>query len=267
MPVLRWWLLLGLMVGLAACASPQPEVVKIGLVAPFEGRYREVGYDVIPAARLAVREYAQQYPDSPVLIELVAYDDLGDPTRAELQAQRLASDSRVAAVLGHWLETTSTAANPVYTAADLTVYSVSTDVPSNIRPQTDIPIDVSRSLGENAFEGEIGGIEWGLAQHWLLIEQEVQFLSPYYLPEQAPVYSRVSNDIDAFVADFQQGSGGAAPGIYSALAYDLTWLAIADIVRQYGIDVAQPLQSMEQIDVHFLYQWQDGQRVYIEMLQ
>ncbi len=30
--------------------------VKIGLVAPFEGRYRYVGYDVIYAVRLALHE-------------------------------------------------------------------------------------------------------------------------------------------------------------------------------------------------------------------
>ena len=43
---------------LATCAFPgsvQP-TVKIGLSAPFEGLYRDLGYEVLPAVRLAVRE-------------------------------------------------------------------------------------------------------------------------------------------------------------------------------------------------------------------
>ena len=47
--------LLALALLAAGCASVDP-VVKIGLVAPFEGRQRAVGYDAIYSARLAVRE-------------------------------------------------------------------------------------------------------------------------------------------------------------------------------------------------------------------
>ena len=32
------------------------EITRIALLAPFEGRYREVGYDLLYAARLALRE-------------------------------------------------------------------------------------------------------------------------------------------------------------------------------------------------------------------
>ncbi|HIE37729.1 MAG TPA: hypothetical protein EYP77_01440, partial [Anaerolineae bacterium] len=42
---------------LTACQVPGVvhPTVKIGLVAPFEGRYRYVGYDLFPAVRLALR--------------------------------------------------------------------------------------------------------------------------------------------------------------------------------------------------------------------
>ena len=41
---------------LSACAPSTRPVIKIGLVAPFEGRYREIGEEIIYAVRLAVRE-------------------------------------------------------------------------------------------------------------------------------------------------------------------------------------------------------------------
>ena len=70
------------------CIQTTPDVVKIGLVAPFEGRYRQIGYDVIPAARLAAREWAAQNQDANLVFEIVAYDDMGDPHSAVEQAQR-----------------------------------------------------------------------------------------------------------------------------------------------------------------------------------
>ena len=42
-----------LLLFLSACAASTQPVVKIGLVAPFEGRYRQIGYEAIYAARLA----------------------------------------------------------------------------------------------------------------------------------------------------------------------------------------------------------------------
>src|SRR5690606_17693270 len=106
----------------AACLPATPEVVKIGLVAPFEGRYREIGSDVIPAVRLAIHEWAALNSGRggrALAFELVSYDDEGDPLQAVEQARKLASDPDVEIVIGHWLDSTSQAALPVYTAADL----------------------------------------------------------------------------------------------------------------------------------------------------
>jgi ABC-type branched-subunit amino acid transport system substrate-binding protein len=47
-----------LLLFLTNCTSVAP-VVKVGLVGPFEGRHREIGYDAIYSARLAVREINQ----------------------------------------------------------------------------------------------------------------------------------------------------------------------------------------------------------------
>ncbi|MBP8000931.1 MAG: ABC transporter substrate-binding protein [Chloroflexi bacterium] len=101
-----------------ACASTPP-VVKIGLVAPFEGRDRSLGYDVIYSARLAVREMNEAGGIEGTYVALVALDDGGDVALAEATAQSLVLDPAVVVVLGHWLPETTAAAAPLYASADL----------------------------------------------------------------------------------------------------------------------------------------------------
>ncbi len=103
---------------LTACASVQP-VVKIGLVAPFEGAQRELGYDAIYAARLAVREINEAGGIGGYRVALVALDDRGDVALAEDTAVSLTVDPDVVAVIGHGLAETTAVAQPIYAAADL----------------------------------------------------------------------------------------------------------------------------------------------------
>jgi hypothetical protein len=106
------------MLCLCGCGSVEP-VVKIGLVAPFEGRYRPVGYDVIYSGRLAVRQINQAGGVGNYRVALVALDDSGDTELAAEVAASLAIDPDVVAVIGHWRPETTTAANPIYAQADL----------------------------------------------------------------------------------------------------------------------------------------------------
>jgi ABC-type branched-subunit amino acid transport system substrate-binding protein len=94
-------------------------VVKIGLVGPFEGRHRALGYDVIYSARLAVREMNQAGGVAGYRVGLVSLDDSGHPELAAETAASLALDPAVVAVVGHWLPPTTAAAAPVYAAAGL----------------------------------------------------------------------------------------------------------------------------------------------------
>lgn len=102
-----------LLLGGVGCSSVAP-VVKVGLVAPFEGRERAVGYDVLYSARLAVREINAAGGIDGTRVALVALDDGG---RAEFAAQTAASlliDPNVVAVVGHWLPETTAVARPLY---------------------------------------------------------------------------------------------------------------------------------------------------------
>ncbi len=114
----RTLLIFALIILLTAC-SRTPPVVKIGLAAPFEGRYREVGYDVIYSARLAVREINQAGGIGGYRVALVALDDGGDPELAQDVARSLVVDPAVVAVVGHWRPETTAAAASIYAEAGL----------------------------------------------------------------------------------------------------------------------------------------------------
>ncbi|MEA3396601.1 MAG: ABC transporter substrate-binding protein [Chloroflexota bacterium] len=110
---------------LSACLPPAlPPVLKIGLVAPFEGRYRYVGYDAIYAARLAVREINERGGAGGYRLELVAYDDRGDAELAHTAAHNLAVDPAVVAVLGHYRQESTLAAQTIYAAAELPLLAI-----------------------------------------------------------------------------------------------------------------------------------------------
>lgn len=105
---------------LTACLPPSlPRVIKIGLVAPFEGRYRYVGYDAIYAARLAVREINAAGGVGGWSLELVAYDDRADAELALATARNLIIDPDVVAVVGHYRQASTDAASTLYAEAEM----------------------------------------------------------------------------------------------------------------------------------------------------
>ncbi|MFN8595427.1 MAG: ABC transporter substrate-binding protein [Anaerolineae bacterium] len=116
---------------LTACAATQP-VVKIGLVAPFEGRYRLVGYEAVYAARLAIREINAQGGVNGYRLELVALDDRGETDRAVTAARQLIADPQVVAVIGHYRPTATEAAWAEYCQARMPLVAIEiTDTPAS----------------------------------------------------------------------------------------------------------------------------------------
>ena len=101
-----------------------PRIIKIGLVAPFEGEYRYVGYDAIYAARLAIQEINAAGGADGWQLELVAYDDRAAPANARTVAQNLIIDETVVAVIGHYRQTNTAAAATMYAAAELPLLAI-----------------------------------------------------------------------------------------------------------------------------------------------
>jgi len=109
---------------LTACSASTQPVVKIGLVAPFEGRYRPIGYEAIYAARLAIREINAQGGIAGHRVELVALDDRGEPDKAIEAARQLVLDPQVVAVIGHLRPDSTDAAMHVYCKAGLSIIAI-----------------------------------------------------------------------------------------------------------------------------------------------
>jgi branched-chain amino acid transport system substrate-binding protein len=75
-------------------------IVKIGLTAPFTGFDEAVGYSVIGAVRLAVRERNLAGGVAGYSVELVALDDGNEPEMAAQRAREMIIDPAVMAVVG-----------------------------------------------------------------------------------------------------------------------------------------------------------------------
>ncbi|MBK8028561.1 MAG: hypothetical protein IPK17_03430 [Chloroflexi bacterium] len=90
-----------------------PTMYRVALLAPFEGRYREIGYNALYAARLAFTESGFAN------VELMPIDDGGSVATAVLRAQALTHDPQVigALILG-------------YQAADSQVQAALEDIPA-----------------------------------------------------------------------------------------------------------------------------------------
>ncbi len=94
-------------------------VVKIGLVAPFEGLHRHLGYDVLYAVKLAVQERNAVGGVSGYMVELVALDDSNDPAQSPLQARKMIVDADVMGIIGHFSDQAALAALDEYHRAGL----------------------------------------------------------------------------------------------------------------------------------------------------
>ncbi len=267
-PVTLAVLLVGMLGG---CVRVTPRVVRIGFVAPFEGRYREIGSDVIPAARLAIREWAGQSASARagVAFELVAYDDMGDPALAVAQAEKLAADPDVAAVVGHWRDETTLAAAPIYAEAGLPLVTFTTAdvIPggevANLAPSAEALIAAAEAWAQGegidaviligpeggidevvadarqAGAGDqvvVGGPIWGLGQVGALGGESVNGL--YYVtgaaaPGMADDAFLPPEGVDTFTAGYEEGSLGVPPGPLAEAAYYATWLAMEQVA---GVD-------------------------------
>jgi branched-chain amino acid transport system substrate-binding protein len=104
---------------LGAGAVSPPQTLKIGLVAPFEGLHRPLGYEALFGVKLALQERNAAQGVGGYRVELVALNDFDDPLEAEKQAGALSADPDVVGVIGHFSAATTQAALPVYRQANL----------------------------------------------------------------------------------------------------------------------------------------------------
>jgi branched-chain amino acid transport system substrate-binding protein len=138
----------------AGQAASVPPTVKIGLVAPFEGEYRNTGYEVLFAVKLALQERNEGQGLAGSRVELVALNDFNDPAEAVRQAKALVADPDVVGVVGHFSDAATQAALPVYQAAELALV---------------IPWSVDETVYRQGYQGIAG-----LAATWQTTEIRLQ---------------------------------------------------------------------------------------------
>jgi ABC-type branched-subunit amino acid transport system substrate-binding protein len=119
----KWAFVCLVLVALAGCTT-SPPAIKIGLVAPFEGRHRSIGYDAVYSARMAIREINAAGGIGGRPVALVALDDRGELELARQTAATLAVDPAVMVVVGHFLPETTAAASNVYSGRGLSLVPV-----------------------------------------------------------------------------------------------------------------------------------------------
>lgn len=103
------WIFIALqLIAMSGCAVVRAEQrVKIALFAPFEGRYREIGYNALYAARLGLSldQVMRVFNGGPLNIDLMAVDDGG--SEAINHARALALDPLVMGVIALGYDATS----------------------------------------------------------------------------------------------------------------------------------------------------------------
>jgi ABC-type branched-subunit amino acid transport system substrate-binding protein len=163
----RVWLLAAGCLFLAACCGNVKPTVKIGLSAPFEGRHRDLGYEVLYAVQLAVRERNDEGGvGSRYLVEMVALNDFNEPREAVAQAYEMYTDPDVLAVLGGWSPQAAAAAQPVYGQLGLAFLSPPASWSSMDFPSTE-PFDEQFA---RRYETLSGGALPGPVAAWAYIE-------------------------------------------------------------------------------------------------
>lgn len=258
---------------LGGCVSHSPRVIKIGLVAPFEGQYREIGSEVVPAIRYALRQFADS--GQPIILELVAYDDEGNEALARAQAKALVRDAEVAAVIGHWRDATTRAAVPIYEAAGVPLITFSSDdfdtsrVVLNLAPRqqhlksaalawsADVdgqPLSLAAESGNlgistlvfrdsHRFQPDTNHspltMDWGLIKPnalGLAANPPIYFVTGYAYAEDVESQRAKANTLLAFDKGFRDGSLGAPSGILSFAAYEAGWVGIREALHHNNID-------------------------------
>jgi branched-chain amino acid transport system substrate-binding protein len=125
---------------------------KIGVVAPFEGLYRHLGYEALYAAKLAIRQRNQSGGVEGYVVELVALNDDQDRIAATQRAREMAVDPDIVGVIGHFGDETTLAALQAYQEAGLALIvpaSTATAVTSSGYAQT------YRLVADNVVIGEV----------------------------------------------------------------------------------------------------------------
>jgi ABC-type branched-subunit amino acid transport system substrate-binding protein len=220
---MKFFIVLCVALLMASCGRPAP-TYKIALVAPFEGRQRQLGYEVFPAMRLAIRDQINAGGVGDAFVNFIAYNDSADPQMAERVARNVALDPEVLAVMGHLTLTTTLAAMDVYTNAGLPLLTLL--APADQVPASTLVFNMGPTL--HSTKSEVQSAKCNVLG-------DTSPFAPCTFP--APPVSELPKAQEALKA-FTDLSLGPLPSPRSIVAYDATKVLIEAIrmdVKAHGV--------------------------------
>jgi len=111
-----------------ACAVYAPgEPIRLGAAGPLTGDNSAYGQDIANASMLAAADAGEFEGHA---FEIVAEDDLGTPDGGAAVANKFASDPTIAGVIGHAFSGATGAGIPIYTDANIPMFSPSATNPA-----------------------------------------------------------------------------------------------------------------------------------------
>jgi len=211
-----------LLIFLSSCAVYRTEpVTKIALLAPFEGQYREVGYNALYAARLAMADSETSN------IDLLAIDDGGSIETARLRIEAISNDPTIVVVIvvGQYAasaEAQSTLENgSMLIVGNWNTYPTTESVFMLSNPEIDNQIDFSGEITElvNTTAPTQGSELLSLEQIPLLVDTDLlQIYSSASLP-----------DVDFRDRYLNSAEFTPEPNLLATLTYDATQIAVQSI--------------------------------------
>jgi branched-chain amino acid transport system substrate-binding protein len=134
-------------------------VIKIGLAVPLTGDNAIYGQGMKRAVQLAIDEatVSDAVKKAGYSFDLHAEDDMGDPKQAVNVANLLASDTKVAGVVGHFNSGCSIPAAPVYNNSNLAMVSVSSNPALTAMGLPNVDRVVAKDDAQGAAAGELVG--------------------------------------------------------------------------------------------------------------
>lgn len=138
----------------SSCAAGSGEtVIRIATQSPLSGDMSLIGGDIKNGAELAIAQLSGPLNEMGFKIELIPYDDMGDPTTGVNNAKKIVADTSILCVVGHYNSGVQIPSSEEYHAAGLANVS-----PANTNPQVTTRgyTEVSRIVGRDDMQGAVG---------------------------------------------------------------------------------------------------------------
>ncbi len=232
----RWLCVLLLLAG-GGCTVPgsTKPIVKVGLVAPFEGLYRPLGYEVLYAVKLAIRERNAAGGVAGYMVELVALNDDNDPVMAAQRAREMAVDRDVVGVIGHFSNLTTLAALEEYRQAGLAL--ITTAATADAVTESGYP-NVYRLCARNDCLGQEAAryAVTGLGARRLAIVRGQDDVAAAFAATAARLGASVVSDVGANQADWVEQMAAHDPDLIFFTSDAVEGASLIIQARQRGVE-------------------------------